>query len=83
MSCLPKCKKTASLAGHGGRRIMISEPGNEKFPIPFTAHEQCKSCAEEEAREMMEEIKLAESLNWDQSLIARYKKVTGWKPKAE
>lgn len=77
MACSPGCKKTASLAGPRGPRIMISEPGNTKFPIPHTAHPQCKSCQEEEAREIMEEIKLCEFLNFDQDLIARYKKVMG------
>jgi len=83
MSCQPPCKKTASLAGPHGPRIMVSEPGNKKYPVPYSPHPQCKSCAEEEAREIAEEIKLCELFNFDQALISRYKKAMGWKPKAE
>ncbi len=78
MSCTPKCSKTASLAGPGGPRIMISEPGNLKYPMPHTPHPQCKECQEEEAKAINEEIKICELFNWDQDLIARYKKVMSW-----
>jgi hypothetical protein len=51
MSCSPKCKKTASL--DNGRRVMVSEPGNPKYPIPFTPHPQCEQCRRDEWDEML------------------------------
>lgn len=51
--------RTASHEGRG-HRIMVSQPGNEKFPIPHTPHPQCPSCAEEDRREMLEQIARAE-----------------------
>jgi len=60
MSCEPGCKKTASLAGPRGPRIMISQPGNPKFPIPHTPHPQCQSCQQEEKKAIEEEIKICE-----------------------
>jgi len=35
---------------------MVSQPGNSKFPIPYTVHEQCQSCAAEEYQDMLSEI---------------------------
>lgn len=78
MSCEPKCKKTASIVNPRGPRLMVSEPGNLKYPIPHTVHPQCESCQQEEAREILEEIKLCELFNFDQTLIRRYKKVMEW-----
>ena len=75
MSCKPPCQKTASLAGKNGPRIMVSEPGNKKYPVPFTPHPQCQSCQEEEAEAIAQEIKIAEMFNFDQDMIRRYKKV--------
>lgn len=72
MSCLPKCWKTASL--ENGKRVMISAPGNSKFPS-HTKHPQCPECAAEE----LEEAKLAILFNNDKSLIEKYKKVMGKK----
>lgn len=45
--CNPPCMRTASHDGRG-HRIMVSLPGNEKFPIPHTPHPQCSTCAEED-----------------------------------
>lgn len=83
MSCIPPCKKTASLAGTNGPRVMVSEPGNLKYPVPHTVHPQCLSCQEETARAIMEEIKICELFDFDQNLIGRYKKVMGLNPKVE
>lgn len=71
MSCKPACWKTACL--ENGKRVMISAPGNSKFPIAHTKHPQCPECAAEE----LEEAKLAVFFNNDKSLIAKYKKVMG------
>lgn len=81
MACDPKCQKTASLAGPHGPRLMVSEPGNLKYPVPHTVHPQCASCQEEERKAIMEEIKLAELFNFDQDLIRRYKKAMGLPPR--
>jgi len=59
MSCTPRCKKTASLDGK--RRIMVSEPGNRKYPIPFTCHRQCDECVKEEIEEIRYCIALGKS----------------------
>lgn len=55
MSCNPKCLKTASTDGHG-RRIMVNEFGNLKYPIAHTPHPQCPECAKEECQKAMAEI---------------------------
>ena len=76
MACIPGCKKTASLAGPRGPRIMVSQAGNFKFS-PGTPQPQCLECQKEEAKAIEEEIKICELFNFDQDLIARYKKVMG------
>lgn len=72
MVCDPKCHKTASLDGPGGNRIMVSQPGNPKFP-PHTPHPQCQECAEEEYREIMEKI----VFEGNPDLLEKYKKIKG------
>ena len=82
MGCSPKCIKTASLAGPGGNRVMVSQPGNQKY-APGTPHPQCPGCVADQYREMLEEIrklKDADSLGpglaaeWE-TLQAKTKKV--------
>lgn len=69
MPCRPACWKTACY--ENGKRLMISAPGNPKFPISHTKHGQCPECIAEE----LEEAKLAVLFNNDKDLIERYKKV--------
>lgn len=47
MSCSPKCFFTATLDS-SGRRLMITAPGNKKFPTPDFLHPRCPECAAEE-----------------------------------
>lgn len=58
MPCQSECMLTASLS-NDGRRIMISMPGNEKFPEYHTVHPQCWSCVEEQEKTMRLEIEKA------------------------
>jgi len=71
MSCNPKCQKTASLAGPRGPRLMVSQPGNPKFPIPHTPHPQCPECAKEE----LAHAKLMVAFGNDLALVERYERL--------
>jgi hypothetical protein len=55
MPCSPECIKTASL-GPGKGRIVLSQDGNWKYPIPHTPHEQCPDCVAVEYAELMKDI---------------------------
>jgi hypothetical protein len=71
--CKPGCVKTASTdcAGH---RIMLSEPGNSKFPIAHTPHPQCGPCALQDCAEAMEQI-ARQFPDSEEALFARFEKV--------
>ena len=73
MSCSPKCHKTASFAGPGGNRIMVSQSGNEKFPAG-TPHPQCGPCAEEDCKEALAQIAKAFP-DSEIGLLERYRKL--------
>lgn len=70
MPCNPKCATTATLSGHGGKRLMISQGGNSKFP-EGALHPMCDECVEV----MREEAELGILFNNDKNLIERYKKL--------
>lgn len=73
MVCDPKCHKTASLDGPGGNRIMISQPGNKKFPIPYSPHPQCEQCSREEYESIMEKV----VFEGHEDLLEKFKKIKG------
>ena len=74
--CNPPCRKTASLNGLGGNRIMVAGLENKKFP-EGTPHPQCPDCAKEECKEMMAQIAKA----FPKSDIALFEKLDRFKSK--
>jgi hypothetical protein len=64
MPCLPGCIKTTALSElSGGSRIMISQPGNKKYPEAHTPHPQCKDCAAAEYAELMKDVQKLKDKN--------------------